>query len=462
MKKSIIILLIFLAHISSYGQEIASIGLTPDSKISLQLNSLKYSKEGDSLKIDLISIPLVDEIYGDAIRNPNNQEKTISLKGNPNTTQKFRKYQYGGVSNYFYDNIKKHNPSLDSTFIRRIINRGKKDNADIKIECSWDDLTADTLILKFSKAYYANTYTINENNKAVWGGWYPSDENFYIVKLYQYSPKLTASHTPVSTQSTTSNNISESSESESAEGIINDNIAGQNNPEFTPSYSETILGSLTLICIVSIILLFIRINRLNRKINKANIYQTQTSSRTKEINIDEIKLSVISKIQSKDLSQRISNEDIYNVINRSDIQLYIQTVIAGKVDEYLRNNKIANPVPTGNSSGYNQQPPVVQPEIRTTKIEYRADNNCFVISENSQNKIFEIYSINGEYYYTIVNDSSIRKEMLGFITAFSGYVETRQASPIPSTVEVIRDGRLIKNGDMYIIDTNCILQVSLM
>ena len=94
MKKSIIILLIFLAHISSYGQEIASIGLTPDSKISLQLNSLKYSKEGDSLKIDLISIPLVDEIYGDAIRNPNNQEKTISLKGNPNTTQKFRKYQY--------------------------------------------------------------------------------------------------------------------------------------------------------------------------------------------------------------------------------------------------------------------------------------------------------------------------------------------------------------------------------
>ena len=197
------------------------------------------------------------------------------------------------------------------------------------------------------------------------------------------------------------------------------------------------------------------------RFGKANIYQTQTSSRTKEINIDEIKLSVISKIQSKDLSQRISNEDIYNVINRSDIQLYIQTVIAGKVDEYLRNNKIANPVPTGNSSGYNQQPPVVQPELRTTKVEYRADNNCFVISENSQNKIFEIYSINDEYYYTIVNDSSIRKEMLGFITAFSGYVETRQSSPIPSTVEVIRDGRLIKDGNMYIVDTNCILQVSL-
>lgn len=455
MKKSFIILLIFLVHISSYGQEIASIGLTPDSKISLQLNSLKYSKEGDSLKIDLISTPLVDEIYGDAIRNQENQEKTIPLKGNLSTTHKFKRYQYGGAKNYFYDNIKKHNPSLDSAYIRRIINRGDEDNADIKIDCSWDDLTTDTLILKFSKAYYADTYTMNNQNEPFWGGWYPYNDIFYIVKLYQYRTESTASHTPVSTQSTTSNKIPVPGSTE----VLG--IAGQNNPEFTLSYSETILGSLTLICIVLIILLFIRINRLNRKINKANTYQTQTSSRTKEINIDEIKLSVISKIQSKDLAQRISNEDIYNIISRSDIQLYIQTVIAGKIDEYLRNNKIANPVPAGISSGSNQQSPVVQPELRTTKVEYRADNNCFVVSENSQNKIFEIYSINGEYYYTIVNDSSIRKEMLGFITAFSGYVETRQTSPIPSTVEVIRDGRLIKNGDMYIVDTNCILQVSL-
>ena len=459
MKKLLVILLIFLAQFSSYGQEVASIGLTPGSKISLQLNSLKYSKEGDSLKIDIISTSLVDEIYGDAIRNVKNQEKTIPLKGDPNTTHKFKRYQYGGAGDFFYNNIKKHNPSLNDAFIKRIITRGNKDNADIKIECSWDDLTTDSLVLKFSKAYPAATYTLNDNKEETWSGWHPSAESFFIVKLYKYSTELTDSHTAVSTQSTTSNNTSDSG---GTEGVINDEKAEQNNIDITPSYSETILGVFTLISIVLIILLFIRINRLNRKINKANTYQTQTPSRTKEINIDEIKLSVISKIQSKELVQRISNEDIYNVINRSDIQLYIQTVIAGKVDEYLRNNKITNPIPAGISSGSNQQPPVVQSELRTTKVEYRADNNCFVISENSQNKIFEIYSINGEYYYTIVNDSSIRKEMLGFITAFSGYVETRQASPIPSTVEVIRDGRLIKNGDMFIVDTNCILQVSLM
>ena len=457
MKKLLIILLIFLSYISSYGQEVASIGLTPGSKISLQLNSLKYSKEGDNLKIDLMSTPLVDEIYGDAIRNEKNQVKTIPFQGDSKITSDFKQYQYGGIGDYFYKNMEKHNPSLEESFIKRIITRGNKDNDDIKIECSWDDLTTDTLVLKFSKSYPAETYTLNKDNNKVWTGWHPSNNSFYIVKLYKYSIELTDSHMQVSTQSTNSQN-----KSESTEDVINDDNPIQNNLEITFSYSETILGGLTLICIVLIILFFIRINKLNRKINKAIIHQTQTSSRTKEINIDEFKLSVISKIQSKELVQRISNEDIYNVINRSDIQLYIQTIIAGKVDEYLRNNKITNPIPASINSGSNQQPPIVQPELRTTKVEYRSDNNCFVISENSQNKIFEIYSINGEYYYTIVNDSSIRKEMLGFITAFSGYVETRQVSPIPSTVEVFRDGRLIKNGEIYIVDTNCILQVSLM
>ena len=268
-----------------------------------------------------------------------------------------------------------------------------------------------------------------------------------------------------------------SSESES-ENITsppkNDTIVASNNSETnkgettnsgrkqkTKRDEYSFLPVLFLIVLGLIIRLFISVNKLRKEVKSFDVNKAKSSLKSEDINIEQIKKAVISKTTADELVQRISNEDIYNVINRSDIQLYIQTVIAGKIDEYLRNNKIANPVPAGIRSGSNQQPPVVQSELRTTKVEYRADNNCFVVSENSQNKIFEIYSINGEYYYTIVNDSSIRKEMLGFITAFSGYVETRQTSPIPSTVEVIRDGRLIKNGDMYIVDTNCILQVSL-
>ena len=108
--------------------------------------------------------------------------------------------------------------------------------------------------MKFSKAYPAATYTLNDNKEETWSGWHPSAESFFIVKLYKYSTELTDSHTAVSTQSTTSNNTSDSG---GTEGVINDEKAEQNNIDITPSYSETILGVFTLISIVLIILLFI-------------------------------------------------------------------------------------------------------------------------------------------------------------------------------------------------------------
>lgn len=318
----------------------------------------------------------------------------------------------------------------------------------LKINVIYDELKQiGETSFSFEKAAYVN------NQWKAMGDW-------YLIKIQANDTDVHPSSESESeniTSSQKNDTIVASNNSETNKGETTNSGRKQN----TYSIKDVLLPVLFLIVLGLIIRLFISVNKLRKEVKSFDVNKAKSSLKSEDINIEQIKKAVISKTTADELVQRISNEDIYNVINRSDIQLYIQTVIAGKIDEYLRNNKIANPVPAGISSGSNQQPPVVQSELRTTKVEYRADNNCFVVSENSQNKIFEIYSINGEYYYTIVNDSSIRKEMLGFITAFSGYVETRQTSPIPSTVEVIRDGRLIKNGDMYIVDTNCILQVSL-
>lgn len=234
------------------------------------------------------------------------------------------------------------------------------------------------------------------------------------------------------------------------------------NTENTYSIKDVLLPVLFLIVLGLIIRLFVSVNKLRKEVKSFDVNKAKSSLKSEDINIEQIKKAVISKTTADELVQRISNEDIYNVINRSDIQLYIQTVIAGKVDEYLRNNKIANPVPADINSGYNQQSPVVQSELRTTNVEYRADNNCFMVSENPEYRIFEVYSANGKYYYTIINDSAIRRNLLSIIAAFSKCIDHRLDSPIPTTVEVIKDGQLIKNGDVYIVDTNCILQVSLM
>lgn len=321
----------------------------------------------------------------------------------------------------------------------------------LKINVIYDELKQiGETCFSFEKAAYVNSLW-----KAM-GDWYFIEIQAKDTDVHPSSESESENITsPQNNDTIVASNNSETNKGETTN-------SGRKQKTKSDEYSfETVLSVLFLIVLGLIIRLFISVNKLRKEVKSFDVNKAKSSLTSEDINIEQINKAVISETTADELVQRISNEDIYNVINRSDIQLYIQTVIAGKIDEYLRNNKIDNPVPVDISSGYNQQPPVVQSELRTTKVEYRADNNCFVVSENSQNKIFEIYSINGEYYYTIVNDSSIRKEMLGFITAFSGYVETRQSSPIPSTVEVIRDGRLIKNGDMYIVDTNCILQVSL-
>lgn len=225
---------------------------------------------------------------------------------------------------------------------------------------------------------------------------------------------------------------------------------------------EAILSIFILIIMLLtiIVIIYVRINKISKKVDNLKIYKLPASLKSEDINIDKMRQIVISSIQSKDLIQRISDNDIYGIINKPDIQSYIQDVIRREVEVYLRDQENM-PIPL-NIGVSVQSDQTVQSELRTTKVEYRANDNCFIISENSQNKIFELYSTNGEYYYTIVNDSAIRKEMLGFITSLAGCVEiVRQDSPMPSTVEVFRDGRLIKNGDVYIVDANCKLQVLL-
>ena len=380
------------------------------------------------------------KLYGDIISQESDKKKQLISKNREvSETRQYAKYG-GDEDERFYARMKDAN---DNEEYKKYVSRNEK---GIVINLLYNEFPDTKLDLKFFGVLYDSVLTkkVDSQNSPYWvsNEWYRDKKNIYCISIIKGKPEPKPEPKP------------------------DPDPKPDPVPDPKPDPELELANLIESIIILIVTCLFIAlwrcINKLNKRINSFINTQKQSPQKSEDVNIEKIKKDVISKITSDELVQKISNEDIYNLIMKSEIQLYIQTIIAGKIDEYLRNNKIANPVPTGISGGSNQQPPVVQPELRTTKVEYRADNNCFVISENTQNKIFEIYSINGEYYYTIVNDSSIRKEMLGFITAFSGYVETRQASPIPSTVEVIRDGRLIKNGDMYIVDTNYILQVSLM
>lgn len=408
------------------------------------------------------------KLYGDIILLENDKIKQRASKdGKKKDTPSYTKY--GGDSETLFARYMKE-ANDDKEEYKNYVSRNDK---GIVISLKYDSFPVTGLKLNFYGVLYDAVLVQKfdskgkpirtKNGNDLWASseWYRDRNYIYCVSIIKPDEMMSTSATVEDVDSGKDSSVGDKAiDVATSDNNTDEHHSEQNNEN--QKLIEGILLILILLVISFFIVVFVRINKLNKRINTLLKNPQQSPLKSENINIETIKQTVISKIQSKDIAQRISNEDIYNVINRSDIQLYIQTVIAGKVDEYVRNNKIANPIPTDINSGYNQQFPVVQPELRTTNVEYRADNNCFMVSENPEYRIFEVYSANGKYYYTIINDSAIRRNLLSIIAAFSKCIDHRLDSPIPTTVEVIKDGQLIKNGDVYIVDTNCILQVSLM
>lgn len=399
------------------------------------------------------------KLYGDIILLESDMNKLLaSENGEIQEARTFTKYG-GDSDNAFNSHMETANGNKE---YKKYVSRNEK---GIVIKLLYNELPDTELDLKFYGVLFDGVLKEKKNSRGItyWGAneWCRDLNNIYCISIIKKKQIAAINDDAESKVKDIESSVSGEAGELPASDVDSDGLNSKPTNEFQ-KLERSILLILLLLIISLFIVVYVRINKLNKRINTLLKNPQQSPLKSENINIETIKQTVISKIQSKDLAQRISNEDIYNVINRSDIQLYIQTVIAGKVDEYLRNNKFNNPVPADISSGYNQQPPVVQSELRTTKVEYRADNNSFVVSENPEYRIFEVYSANGKYYYTIINDSAIRRNLLSIIAAFSKCIDHRLDSPIPTTVEVIKDGQLIKNGDVYIVDTNCILQVSLM
>lgn len=219
------------------------------------------------------------------------------------------------------------------------------------------------------------------------------------------------------------------------------------------------------------VLIFVRINTLSKKIDRSS---TDVRTKGHETGVSSNKVITGSDIQ-RYIQEIVPKSIEYYIQSRKPVSEYsvaeikediltqvkseIQTIIAGQIEDCLQNRQSVSEQPAVEKPS--QISEIKQPEFRTTKVQYYPDSNSFIISENSQNEIFELYSVDGEYYYTIVNDPVLRKEMLGILPSYRQCIEIRQDSPTISDVEVIRDGRLIKNGDVYNIDPGCVLQLSL-
>lgn len=96
--------------------------------------------------------------------------------------------------------------------------------------------------------------------------------------------------------------------------------------------------------------------------------------------------------------------------------------------------------------------------IDTDNVKFHLEDNSFTLEE-SDKKIFRIYSKGGEFYYTIINDSAVREELIGMIQIFEGFLNLQLTAGEATRIEVVNDGKLRKDGNKFYVDANNKLDV---
>lgn len=89
----------------------------------------------------------------------------------------------------------------------------------------------------------------------------------------------------------------------------------------------------------------------------------------------------------------------------------------------------------------------------TDNVKYHQEDNSFSL-EQTDRKIFRVYSKHGEYYYTIVDDSLTREQLAGMLQAFEGCITYQTTGGIAKRVEPVAEGKLRKDGNKFYVDAN--------
>lgn len=171
------------------------------------------------------------------------------------------------------------------------------------------------------------------------------------------------------------------------------------------------------------------------------------------------------KVLARDYANLKSSVETLKVKINSQTQQYTSLKNQSKLSDedikrfIVEQVKIATtqiePVPTAKpSSKYESQTIVNEPQERDTdNVKYNQTDNSFSI-EQTDLHIFRIYSKNGDYYYTIVEDHAVREELIGMLQMFEGCITYQTTNSVAKGVEPITDGKLRKEGNRFYVDNN--------
>lgn len=164
----------------------------------------------------------------------------------------------------------------------------------------------------------------------------------------------------------------------------------------------------------------------------------------------------------------LTEEDLNKLLSKNLVPYLEKHLTEDKLNRFLSSDKGKNLINTIvecikkeqeiSSSECNQQPQSPQPPfptlaMNTDDVKYDFVDNSFSL-EKPETRIFRIYSDEGNYYYTIVEDLQIRKELAKVLKSYENCITSQPSNCPADRVEPVKSGKLIKDGNKFHVDVN--------
>jgi hypothetical protein len=334
--------------------------------------------------------------------------------------EKYGRTQYGGDNDGYFNNHQvtvNQKPGIE-------ISRDSVNQIQVKI--TYNELSEDTVSLAFCMA-------VNKNSPPKKPDWCPDKSNevsFLIIKV-KNEPKsnsgvVPGSHEPEESMS----EESMSEESMSEESSFLQNIS---NWFYQQRWNLTI-GAFLILTLSFIFYVILIKKELRIKSKTMSSFKEDMESEMKRLHhlIEKSKDKADAKTPSVSLT-------------RSDIEKLI--------DARLTKNVLAKQGTDIGSTSIQDKKPLLVENIDTANVEWNSEDMSFKLG-NPEFQIFRIYSRNNHYFYTIVSDDGVRKELVSMIAEFSAFFTSESTLTNAQRVEPLVDGKLIKEGDIYRVDPN--------
>lgn len=221
-----------------------------------------------------------------------------------------------------------------------------------------------------------------------------------------------------------------------------------------------------------IFLLFVFLVALSRQ-QKKIVKFTEEKYEEMRVRLEEIKSKTnnsyshpvkdVLSDSSKEKMTLPSKDDLLRLVSSSDfmplITKELETItesdgfhqlISECVTKAMRENNAQNDINVEIHSNNDVQGMAIH-TAEYDNVVYDAVTNTFSITDNVPYRLFRIIEREGEYFFTLVDDPNVHKELFGVLGIYKQCTEVIQESSNPSTVDVADGGmgQLSREGDIF-------------